>query len=152
REHGGDHLRLVLEAFYEQRPDRPVDQARGERLLLARPALALEEAAGDLAGGVGSFLVIDGEGEEIHAGARALRGHHGGQHAGLAVLGKDGGVGLAGDAARLKTELAAPPFYFHTLGVKHLSSRFLLAGMAKGAEPRREAGPHCASHWSRQRR
>ena len=41
----------LLEAFDEERPDRAVDQAGGQHLLLGRPALAFEEAAGDLAGG-----------------------------------------------------------------------------------------------------
>ena len=71
-QHGADDLRLVEEARREERPDRPVDQARGQRLLFRRPALALEEAAGDLAGGEGLFLVVDGEREEILAGLRRL--------------------------------------------------------------------------------
>jgi hypothetical protein len=50
-QHGDDDLRLVLVAIGEQRADRPVDQARGQRLELGRAAFALEEAAGDLAGG-----------------------------------------------------------------------------------------------------
>ena len=64
-QHGADDLRLVAEAGREQRADRPVDEARGQHLLLGRPAFALEEAAGDLAGGEGLFLVVDGEREEI---------------------------------------------------------------------------------------
>ena len=64
-EHGGDDLRLVLEALDEQRPDRPVDEARDQRLLLGRAALALEIAARDLAGGIGLLLVVDGQREEI---------------------------------------------------------------------------------------
>ena len=64
-QHGADDLGLVAEALGEQRPDRPVDQARGQHLLLAGPAFALEEAARDLAGGEGLLLVVDGEREEI---------------------------------------------------------------------------------------
>ena len=67
-----DDLGLVAEALGEQRPDRPVDQARGQHLLLGRPAFALEEAAGDLAGGEGLLLVVHGEREEIVAGLRLL--------------------------------------------------------------------------------
>ena len=70
RQHGDDDLRLVLEALDEQRPDRPVDQARGQRLLLGGAAFALEKAAGDLAGGVGLLLVVDGQREEVDAGPR----------------------------------------------------------------------------------
>ena len=69
-EHGGDDLDLVLEAVDEQRADRPVDQPRGQHLLLGRPRLALEEAARDLAGGVGLLLVVDGQREEVLAGLR----------------------------------------------------------------------------------
>ena len=67
-----DDLRLVAVAVGEQRPDRPVDQARGQHFLLGRPALALEEAARDLAGGEGLLLVVDGQREEIEPGLRLL--------------------------------------------------------------------------------
>ena len=88
REHGGDDLRLVLEALDEQRADRPVDQARGQRLLLGGAALALEKAAGDLAGGEGLLLVVDGQGEEVDAGLGVLGGDGGGEHDGLAIVGE----------------------------------------------------------------
>ena len=125
-QHRHDDLRLVLEAFHEQRPDRPVDQARGERFLLARAAFALEKAAGNLAGGVGLLLVVDGQREEVDAGSRTFRCDHGRQHAGFAVLGEHGSVGLAGDAPRLKAELASAPFNFHAMCVEHFVSRFSL--------------------------
>jgi hypothetical protein len=48
REHGRDDLHFVVEAVREERAQRPVDEARGEDLLLRRTALALEEAAGML--------------------------------------------------------------------------------------------------------
>ena len=65
RQHGGHDVDLVHEALREQRPDRPVDLARGEDGLLAGPRLALDEAAGDLAGGVVPLLDVDREREEI---------------------------------------------------------------------------------------
>ena len=64
-EHLGDHVDLVVEALGEQRADRPVDQAAGQRLLLGGAALALEEAARDAPGGREFFLIVDGEREEI---------------------------------------------------------------------------------------
>ena len=67
RQHGRDHLHFVVEAVREQRPDRAVDEARGQRLLLGRPAFTLEEAARDASRGVGLLDVVDGEGEEIAA-------------------------------------------------------------------------------------
>jgi hypothetical protein len=47
-----EDLRLVLEPVGEERPERPVDEARGEDLLVGGPPLALDEPAGNLAGGV----------------------------------------------------------------------------------------------------
>ena len=46
--------------------------ARSASSFSRRPAFTLEEAARDLAGRVGLFLVVDGEREKIHAGLRAL--------------------------------------------------------------------------------
>ena len=59
RHHVHDDLHFVEEAFGEQRAARAVDQARGQRLELARAAFTLEEAAGDLAGGVRLLDVVD---------------------------------------------------------------------------------------------
>ena len=80
RHHRRDHLHFVEEAVGEQRPDRAVDEARGQRLLLRRTSFALEKAAGDLAGGVGLFLVVDGQRKEVLAGLRDLRGLRRDQH------------------------------------------------------------------------
>ena len=65
RQHGRDDLHVVEEAVREERADRAVDEARGERLLLGRTALALEEAARDAPRGVGLLDVVDGEREEV---------------------------------------------------------------------------------------
>ena len=122
REHGDDDLRVVLVALGEERPDRPVDEARGQRLLLGRAPLALEEAARNAARGVVLFLIVHGEREEILAGLRLVQRDDGGEHGGLAVGGDDGAVGLAGHLARLQEELPAAPLDFHFLVVKHGSS------------------------------
>ncbi len=91
-----DDLDIVVEAVREQRPQRPVDEARRQRLLLRRAPLALEEAAGDLACGVGLFLVIDGQRKEILAGLRRTRRDAGDQHDGIAQARHDGAACLAG--------------------------------------------------------
>ena len=52
REDAADDLRLVLEPVGEEGTERTVDLARREDLLFPRPALALEEATGDLPGRV----------------------------------------------------------------------------------------------------
>ena len=114
-----DHLGLVAVAVGEQRADRPVDQAGDQRLVLGRAAFALEEAAGDPAGGVDLLLVVDGEREEVDAGLGLLHRHHGGEHRGLAIGGDDGAVGLAGDLAGLERQLAAGPDQLFTMDFEH---------------------------------
>ena len=52
RKHGNGHLRIAAPAIGEQRTDRAVDQARRQRVLFGRTALALEVAAGYPAGRV----------------------------------------------------------------------------------------------------
>ena len=117
-----DDLGLVLEALDEQRTDRAVDQPRGQHFLLGRPRLALEEAARDLAGGVVLFLVVHGQREEVEAGLGLLLEDDGGEHAGLAVGGDDGGVGLAGDLPRFERERVMAPLDRFLDDVEHFSS------------------------------
>ncbi len=120
RQHGGDDLRLVLEALGEQRTDRPVDQARGEGVLLGRTSLALEEAAGDLTRGEGLLLVVHGQREEVDADPLLLGGDDGGENGCLAIGGQHGAVGLAGDPASLQRQGAAAPFDFYGVFIKHV--------------------------------
>ena len=95
-QHGADHLHLVPEALGEERPDGAVDHARVERGLLGGLALALEEAAGDLAGRVHLLLDVDGEREEVRAGAGLLRSHDGRQDDGVAAGDDHRAIGLLG--------------------------------------------------------
>ena len=99
REHGDGHLRVAAPAVGEQRTDRAVDQARGQRVLFGRTALALEVAAGNPAGRVIFLGVVDGQRKEIDAFLRLLGGDDGGEHAGLAVRGEHGSVGLTRNSA-----------------------------------------------------
>jgi hypothetical protein len=46
--HRRDHLHFVVEAVGKERTDRPVDQPRGQRLLLGRPASRLKKPPGIL--------------------------------------------------------------------------------------------------------
>ena len=73
----------------------------------AGPALALEEAAGDAAAGVGSLAVLDGEGKKSWPSMADLRGDDGGEHHGVAAADDDGAVGLLGDLAGLDGERRA---------------------------------------------
>ena len=85
----GDDDDVVEQPLGEQRADGPVDEAGGEDPLVARPALALFEAAGDLAHGVHLLFEIDLQGEEVHPLARRF-GHGDVDH--------DDGVAAADDA------------------------------------------------------
>jgi hypothetical protein len=124
-QHRADDLRLVEEARREQRPDRPVDEARHQRLLLRRPALALEEAARDLAGGEGLLLIVDREREEILPRLRLLHRDRRAQHRRLAIRRHDGAIGLTGDLAGLEDEAAAAPVQLLAEYLEHLASLFL---------------------------
>ena len=119
RQHGDDHLRVAAPALGEQRTDRAVDQARGQRFLFGRTALALEIAAGNLAGGVIFLVVVDGQREEVDAVLGLLGGDDGGEHGGLAVGGQHGAVGLTRDFAGFQRELAAAPVKLYTLDIEH---------------------------------
>ncbi len=130
-EHGDDHLRVAAEIIGEQRADRAIDQARGERLLVGEPAFALQEAAGNAAGRERLFLVVHGERKEILAGFCRLGGDDGGEHGGLAPGGEHGAVGLAGDAAGFERQLAAAQIEFYFLYVEHASHPSLVLGMRK---------------------
>ena len=109
-----DDLHFVVEAVRKQRPDRAIDEARGQRLLLRRPAFALEKAAGDLAGGVGLFLIIDGQRKEVLARLGVLPGHRGDQHDGVVETRQHRSAGLAGDLSG-----------FERQGVAAVGNRFL---------------------------
>jgi len=104
RQHVDDDLHLVVEAVREKRADRAVDQAAGQRFLLAGTPLALEEAARDLAGGIGLLDVVDGQREEILAGLGLLARHDGGQHHRVVHRHEHGAGGLPGDLAGLERD------------------------------------------------
>ena len=69
---GDDDLGLVAEAVSEAGAQRPVGEAAGQDGVLGGPPLPAEERAGDLARGVGPLLDVDGEGEEVDAGAHVV--------------------------------------------------------------------------------
>ena len=73
-ERHADELRLAAPALREQRPQRTVDHARDQRRLLAGAALALEERAGDLPGGVHALLDIHRQREEVDVAQIACGG------------------------------------------------------------------------------
>ena len=97
RQHRRDHLDVALKAVREQRPDRPIDEPRRQRLLLARAPFALEEAARDAARGIGLLLVVDGERKEVASVDVLLLADGRDEHDGVGHIDDDGAVGLARD-------------------------------------------------------
>ena len=125
----GDDVDLVHEALGEQRPDGAVDLAGAEDRLLARTRLALDEAAGDLAGGVVPLLHVDGEGEEVLPLAHVFAHDCADEDDRVATAHQHGAVGLLGEATGLEGDRLTPDFYFNRV---HLFLRL--------SDP----APHCA--------
>src|SRR6185436_11200606 len=98
-------LDFVVEAVGEQRPDRPIDEARGQRLFFGGAAFALEEAAGDLARRVGLLGVVDGQREEFLPGLGGFRRGDRGEDDGVVHRDQHRTVRLAGDLAGLEGDL-----------------------------------------------
>ena len=112
-----DQLGLVVPALGEERADRPVDHARGQRRLLAGFALATEERAGDLARGVHPLLDVDGEGKEVHV-AQVADGCGAEDHR-VAGLNHDRATRLLREFARLEGNLAVADIHRDAAYVKH---------------------------------
>ena len=104
RERDRHELRVVAPVLGEQRPDRPVDHARGERALLTRATLALEERAGDFPGGVHALLDVHRQREEVDVAQGAGDGCR--EHHRVALADDHCAGGLLGHPAGLKRDLA----------------------------------------------
>jgi hypothetical protein len=100
REQDADDLDLVQEALGEERAAGAVAQARREDLLLGRPALALEVAAGEAARRVVLLAVVDGQGEPVLPRLCRRGGGGGDEDVGLADGDGDGAVGEFRERAR----------------------------------------------------
>ena len=96
-----DDLDVVLEALRPERPDRAVDEARGEDALFGRTALAARERTGDLPCGVKALFEVDGQREEVDA-EPWLRDGARGEDDGVAVADRDRSPGLPGVLAGLE--------------------------------------------------
>ena len=105
----GDQLGLAMPSLREERANRAVDHSRGQRGLLARPCLAAEERARDLARGVMLFLNVNGEGQEVDV-AVVARGRRAEDH-GVAGAHHNGATRLTGELSGLEGDLLAA--YFH---------------------------------------
>src|SRR5262245_36506862 len=112
-----DELGLPMPSLREQRPDRPVDHARGKGCLLPRPRLAAEEGAGDLAGGVVALLDVDREGQEVHVALVA--GGGGTENHGVAGAHDHGSARLSGELAGLEGDLGVSYLHRDAANVEH---------------------------------
>ena len=99
RQDGTDDLHLLAETLGKQGTQGTVNKTGGEGFLFGRTAFAPEKTAGDLAGGVGLFLIIDGQREEIAGGPRIFIADGGDQHHGLGHMNDHRAGGLAGNFA-----------------------------------------------------
>ena len=135
-EHGDDHLRIAAEVIGEQRPDRPVDEPRGQGFAIGHAAFALQVAAGNAARRVGLFLVVDGQREEVLAGLGGLGGDDGGEYRRVAPARPHRAVGLTRDASGFEHELAPAERQFLALNIEH---HFILsnAERMRGRSPTR---------------
>ena len=94
-------------------------------------------AAADLnAGGVGAFLVVDGQREEVLTFLDALGGRDGAEHDSFAIGGEDRAVSLTGNAAGFQGEGLSAPLHAYGFDVEHFISfspqALLRAGFAAG--------------------
>src|SRR6185436_11421027 len=105
------------EALGEERADRAIDHASRKRGPEGRTAFAARKAAGDFAGGVELFSELDGEREEVGAGARVLRTARGQENAGVAVAHEDGAIGLFGHFAGFDREGFATHLARYTMNI-----------------------------------
>src|SRR5690606_14970192 len=95
----GDELGVKAPALRKERATRAVHQTANQNLGLGRAGFAAEVVTGDATRGVALFLVLTGERQEVHAGARALGAVGGHEQHGLAKSDHDGSTGLLGPLA-----------------------------------------------------
>ena len=119
-QHRTDDLGFVAESGGEERPERSIDQPRNQSLLFRGTALALEETAGDLAGGKGLFLIVDGQRKKVLTGFGTLHRDGSAEHRRLAIRREHRAVSLAREPAGFEHELAPAPHQLFAINLKHL--------------------------------
>jgi len=119
RQNSAYDLGFVPESFREQWPDRPIDQAGGQRLLLRWASFALEKAARNFTGGKCLFLIVNRQRKEILTRTGRTIGHGRAQYLGLSIGHEYRAIGLTGDFPRLHDQRASAPVNFLTCNIKH---------------------------------
>ena len=122
RENRTDNLGFILETAHKRGPQRPVDQPRRERFLLARTAFAFKKAARNLAGGKGFFLIVDRQREKVQSRLLGLFGNGRAEDLRAAVGDHNGAIGLTGDLAGFHNERTSAPHHFLAMYFKHFFS------------------------------
>ena len=103
-EDGEHHLHLVAEAIGEGGTQRAVGETAGEDGVFGGAAFTTEERTGDLAGGVGTLFHVDGEREEVGAGAHVFGGIGSREHRGATNRTDDGTLALLSQFAGLERQ------------------------------------------------
>jgi hypothetical protein len=118
-------LDLIDKAIGEERTDRAIDHPHRQDFFLVRGALALAEAARELAGGRRLLAVIDCEGEEIEAFTR-LGANNRRQNGASAVGREHSAIAQLGDLSRLEDQRAPADFPLDPNRTESHSAFFLL--------------------------
>ena len=101
-QNGADNLNFVLKSVGKQRTDRPVNQTGDQNLALRGFALAFHKAAGQFAGCVIFFLIINCQRKEILIGLCFFCSAHRCDNLRFTIGYKDGTGGLSCDFSRFQ--------------------------------------------------
>ena len=118
----GNDLHFIHEALGKQRANGAVNQAAGQGFFFAGTTFTLEEATRNTAGGVGLFLVVNGQGEEVLAGIRFFLAYYGDQHFGVTDTDHDSGGGLAGNLPGFQGYRVTAELNLFSDFIEHISS------------------------------
>ena len=121
RKHHCNNLGFVGPSFGEQRPQRPVSQARSQNLALRRSSFALKKSAGNLSRRIGVLAIIHGQGQKIFLSRLIVHAGRG-QHHRVSITRHHRSMRLASHLARLKRQCASA--YFQTYFFKHQTRPF----------------------------
>src|SRR5581483_1282435 len=105
RKYESDNLGFATEAFRKKWANRTVNLAAGKNLALARPAFALDEAAGNAPAGIGVFTVINRKREKVNSFAGIRIGSGGRENYILADAYDHRTMGLLGQFSGFERDL-----------------------------------------------
>ena len=121
------HLRFATPATRKQGPQRPIDQATGDDLLLVRPAFPLEEATRDPTRRVEALAIVHRQRQEVDVRPVTAGGRNGGQHDRVAQADGHRSRGLLGQTACFDDQIVVADLCLYR--VNQLSCSFSGAGI-----------------------